>query len=57
MGEKSALKGKSETGVSGQQFDSVQKETLAVSATYLWTENTIVLLLQKRRHSQTEENP
>ena len=40
------------TAISGEQRDSVQEETLAVSATH-----NRPLLLQKRGHIQTEENP
>ena len=43
-------------GISGRQLDSVQKETLAVSATETINRPNRPLLLQKRTHRLTEED-
>ena len=47
-----------ENAISGKQLDSVQKETLVVSATEIVDrQHNRPLLLQKRGHRLTEENP
>ena len=57
-GEKSASRGKWENAIGGKQTDSVQEETLAVSATdpIVDRKHNRPLLLQKRGH-RPEENP
>ena len=57
-GENSALIGKSENAISGKQMDSVQEETLAVSATEIIvdSQHNQPRLLQKRRQKTTEED-
>ena len=54
-----ALKGNWENAFSGKQLDSVHEETLAVSATGVIVDKKHIrpLLLQRRRHRLTEENP
>ena len=58
-GRTSALKGKWENADNGKQMDSVQEETLAVSATGVTVDNkhNRPLLLQRRRHRLMEEKP
>ena len=55
----SASKGNQENAISGKQQDSVQKETLAASATATESverKHNRPLLFQGRRHTMTEEN-
>ena len=55
QGEKSPLRGKWENAISEKQLDSVQKDTLAVSATdpIMVKKHNRPLLLQRRRHRLT----
>ena len=58
-GERSAFKGEWENAVSGKKPDSVEEETLVVSAAEVIVDrmHNRPLLLQKRRHRLMEENP
>ena len=57
-GKTSAKKGEWENAFSGKQMDSVQEETLAVSATEIIvnSQHNRPSLLQRRKHRLTEED-